>query len=294
MQHSLATPAKSTTNHSVLLISVLLLVDSLHFVFARLLLPHISPNISAMYVQGIGALLIAGYALATGQLDWQVLRRHVWFFLAIGVLIAVSTNLGYIAVQYVDAGTASMLGKISTLFGIGFGLLWLGERLTNLQWIGAVIAIVGSFTIAFQPGDYLQLGSFMILAATLLYALHTAIVKRYGGGIDFINFFFFRLFCTTVLLLLWGVVADALIWPAVNVWLLLLLVAVVDVIISRVLYYVALRRLHMSIHSLILTLSPAMTILWSYQLFGQWPTTQQLIGGAAVSVGVMIVLYQKR
>ncbi len=294
MQHSMTAPVKSSADNGVLLISVLLVVDSLHYVFARLLLPAVSPNISAMYVQGIGALLVGAYALATGQLDWRVLRRHLWFFLVVGALIAVSTNLGYIAIRYIDPGTASLLGKISTLFGIGFGLIWLRERLTTRQWLGALVAIVGSFTIAFQPGDYLQLGSLMILVSTLLYALHTAVVKRYGQTIDFVNFFFFRLFCTTVLLLVWAVGANALIWPASNAWLILALTAVVDVIISRVLYYVALRRLQMSIHSLILTLSPAITILWSYQLFNQLPTAQQLIGGAAVLVGVMIVLYRKR
>ena len=51
----------------------------------------------------------------------------------------------------------------------------------------------------------------------------------------------------------------------------------VDVVISRVLYYLALRRLRMSIHTVILTLSPVITILWSLALFDVLPTLQGLV-----------------
>jgi len=63
----------------------------------------------------------------------------------------------------------------------------------------------------------------------------------------------------------------------------------VDVVLSRVLYYVALRRLKMSIHTIILTLSPMLTILWSVILFSEKPSAQAFIGGAAVIAGVLLV-----
>ncbi len=57
---------------------------------------------------------------------------------------------------------------------------------------------------------------------------------------------------------------------------------------------VALRRLNMSIHSLLLTLSPVATILWSFFLFRTLPGLQQLIGGLTVMAGVLIVTWQQR
>jgi len=228
MQPSLPMQTKSTTNQSVLFVTVLLFFDSLHYVFGRELHLYISPNVSAMYVMIISTAEIAIYALVTRQLDWRVLRRHLWFFLAIGFLIGVATNLGYTALGFVDPGTASMLGKIGTIFTIGFGMVWLRERFTPMQWLGALIAIVGSFVIAYQPGNYLQIGSLLILLETLLYALHTALVKRYGGDIDFVNFFFFRLLSTATILFVIAVGTNSLAWPSGSAWRWLLVTATVE------------------------------------------------------------------
>jgi drug/metabolite transporter (DMT)-like permease len=81
-----------------------------------------------------------------------------------------------------------------------------------------------------------------------------------------------------------------LVWPAADAWLLLLVAGTVDVVLSRICYYWALRHMTMSIHSLILTLSPVLAVLWSYLLIGDLPSVQQLLGGMAVVVGVLLVM----
>lgn len=294
MQSSLPVQARRTADQSALMISVLLIFDSLHYVFGRELYLYISPNVSAMYIMAISTVEIAIYALITRQMDWRVLWRHFWFFLAIGFLIGVATNFGFTALGMVDPGTASMLGKIGTIFTLGFGMFWLRERFTSWQWVGALIAILGSFIIAYHPGNYLQIGSVLLLLEALLYSLHTALVKRYGGEIDFINFFFFRLLSTATILFIIAASSRALAWPSAMAWRWLLITATVDVVISRIFYYVALRRLNMSVLSLILTLSPAITILWALWLFHTLPTLQQLSGGVAILLGVLLVLSQQR
>jgi drug/metabolite transporter (DMT)-like permease len=77
--------------------------------------------------------------------------------------------------------------------------------------------------------------------------------------------------------------------PGWQAGLILLLAGTVDVTISRTLYYLTLRRLNLSVHSIILTLSPTVAILWTLFLFGVRPSLQQLIGGVAIIIGVLIV-----
>jgi len=82
-------------------------------------------------------------------------------------------------------------------------------------------------------------------------------------------------------------VSGNLVLPQGNVWLLLLLVGSVDVVISRGLYYLSLRKLKMSMHTIVLTLGPVVAIVWSMLLFNVFPTTQEIIGGIAILIGVV-------
>lgn len=281
------------------LLGVLLIVDSLHFVFARALLPHISPMVSAMYVIGVATAQVGLYGLYLRArkrpgIHFGYARKHVGFFLIVGFLVAGSTVLNYASVAFIDAGTASILGKMTTLWSLAFGLIWLHEKLTLRQILGALLAIIGVFIIAFQPGDYLRLGSLMIVTSTLMYALHAAVVKRHGEQMDLLNFFFYRLLFTTAFLLMFAIGADALTWPTPYTWLLLLIAGTVDVTISRALYYGALRRLPMSVHAIILTVSPVIAIGWSLLLFGTFPGPRELLGGLAVLVGVLLATFRRR
>jgi drug/metabolite transporter (DMT)-like permease len=161
--------------------------------------------------------------------------------------------------------------------------------LNRLEVLGALVAIVGVLVINFQAGDYWRLGSLLVLGSSFMYALHAAIVKRHGGQLEFRNFFLWRVASTTGFLLIFTIARGQMMWPAPRAWIILIAAGTVDVVISRVLYYRALRWLRMSVHTIILTLSPVITILWSIALFGELPTLQGLIGGAAVITGVAII-----
>ena len=271
------------------LIAILLMVDSLHFVFARLLVPYLPGGTAAFYVLAVATVEVGLFLTVRRTVRFDVLRNNLRFFLAIGLLVATSTTFNYVAVAYIDPGTASLLAQTSTLFALAFSLIWLREHLNRLEVVGAIIAVLGVFIINFQAGDYWRLGSLLVLGSSFMYALHAAVVKRHGGELEFRNFFLWRIACTTGFLLLFTAARGQLVWPSRQAWIILIMAGTVDVVISRVLYYLALRRLRMSFHTIILTLSPVITVLWSIALFGELPTLQGLLGGAAVIGGVAII-----
>lgn len=272
------------------LLVALLLVDSLHFVFARLLLPHANPFLSALFVMGIGTLEVGIFGIVTGRLGLAAFTRHWGFFLAIGFCIGVSTAISYSAVALIDPGTASILGKTSIVFGVALGIFWLGDRFSPLQMAGAALSLIGLVIVTFQPGDYLRVGSLLIVFSTLLYSVHTALTKRYGDGMDLLNFFFYRLLLTSLFLFAIAAIQGELALPATpTAWGLLVLAGTVDVVISRTLYYTALRRLDMSVFSILLTVAPVAAILWSFLLFDIFPNPRQLLGGGVVLAGVLVV-----
>ena len=270
-----------------LLVLALVLAESCYWVFTRALLPYLPPASSGFWMIGLAVLEL--YVFARGRIQWQVFRRHLWFFVTIGLLVGVNTNMGFVAARYVEPGTASLLSRTSIIFGVALGVLWLGERLTKMQTAGAVIAIAGTIVVALQPGDHLRAGSLIVVVATLLYALHSAVVKRFGGQMPFLEFFFFRLAATGTVLLLLGVAQGELVWPGATAWVILFLAATVNVVLSRGLYYLALRRLDMTVLTIALTLSPVVTWLWAIPLFGGRPTLAEIAGGVAILAGVIVV-----
>jgi drug/metabolite transporter (DMT)-like permease len=189
----------------------------------------------------------------------------------------------------VDPGTASLLSRTSILFTLALGILWLRERLTRVEVFGTALALVGVVVISFQPGDYLRVGALIVIASTLLYALHSAVVKRYGGDIPFGEFLFYRVAAVAAVLLVLAAAQGALVWPSPVGWGLLLLAGTVNVVISRGLYYLVLRRMDMSVLTIILTLTPVVTWVWSMALFGGRPGLAEIGGGVATLAGVMIV-----
>ena len=93
MHERLTTDTSHTAQSATLLVIALLIVDSLHFVFARLLLPYLSPGVSAMYVLAIGTIQVGLFGLIRGGLHFSILLKYLWFFMAIGFLVATSTNI---------------------------------------------------------------------------------------------------------------------------------------------------------------------------------------------------------
>jgi drug/metabolite transporter (DMT)-like permease len=286
--------APQSQGRQIGVLAALLLLDSMHFVFARLLLPEFPPALSVTYVLTVSTVEVGILSLLRGELDWRVLKTHLGLFVSIGLLIGISTRINYEVVALIDPGTASLLSKTSILFGLVFGVVWLGDEWSTQQVIGSALSLIGVFVISFQPGDYLRLGSLLVVGSSLMYALHAAIAKRYGDDIDLMSFFFFRLLATSTVLLALASVNLEWAWPSGRAWLLIILTATFDVVVSRLLYYRALRMLTMSYHTIVLTLSPIAASLWAWILFGTHPSVQEAIGGAAVIAGVAIVSLTRR
>jgi drug/metabolite transporter (DMT)-like permease len=280
------------------MVAALLVADSLHFVFGRMLAPYLPPTTSSFYYMSLALIQIAIFAALRREIDWRVFRDNWRFFTIIGFLIAVATSTSYAAIFYIDPGTAALLAQTATIFSLAFGILWLKEKLTCGEQVGAALAVIGVIIISFQPAfgsSGFWLGTLLVLTSTFTYALHAAIVKREGGGIDFVNFFLFRMATSCFFLLMFTVGRGELVWPSGReVWLVLLLAATVNVIISRILYYLVLRRIDLSVLTIILTLSPVLTVIWSILLFDERPSLQGFIGGTAVILGVILVTLSRR
>ncbi len=277
-------------NHRLLLITGMVTVDSLHFVFARLLFPQIVPSIAAMYVLIVATVEILLVNLVCYRSIPALTWGRLWVFLGIGLLVGGSTYIDYEAMAYIDPGTAALLFQTSIFFGITLGIWLLKESMTTFQIIGTFFAAIGVVSITFHPGDYTRFGALLILISAFMYSLHAVIAKRYGSSMDFFEFFFFRLLFTSIVLTIFCLAKHELIMPPKNTWLLLIVVGTVDVVISRAFYYLALRRLKVSLLSVSLAVSPALAVVWAVVFFDAYFAIRQITGGILVIAGVLLAI----
>lgn len=87
----------------------------------------------------------------------QVFRDYWPWFLAGGLSFALGNAFGYKVVTHLDAGIASVLGTVGTLFTIILAGLVLHEDLSSTQAIGSFIilsAVCYVLTVARQPGKH--------------------------------------------------------------------------------------------------------------------------------------------
>ncbi len=283
---------KLSTNSPALIFG-LILIDSLHFIFARLMLPYLPPVMTAFLALTVAAIEMGIVVQVKKGISPAFFKRHWKFFVAIGALVAVASNLSYMAVVFVEPGTAALLGQTTVLFGVLLGLLWLKEKLTLLQLGGSAVALAGVAAISFQPGDYFRVGSLVVLAASFIYAIHAAVVKRYRIDMDFYEFFLFRAALTALFLFFLAVGQNKLVMPTPQGLLWVTMVGTIEIFLGRSLYYVVLNRVKMSMHAILLTLSPMMTMIWALLLFGSAPTRTEIIGGAAVIAGITLVAVKR-
>lgn len=98
----------------------------------------------------IGSLFIALVLLAQGRLKLPE-RADVPIVLSVGgVMLGMYSSIFQNALQFVDAGRATILGYTTAIFVTPLAILFLGERLSRPKGIGLAIALAG-FLVLFSP-----------------------------------------------------------------------------------------------------------------------------------------------
>jgi len=99
-------------------------------------------------------LITWAIAMAAGpaQAVTELSRRN-WLFLA---LSGIATGLSWIcyfrALQLGEVSRVAPVDKLSVVFAILFAVLFLRERFTMVQWIGAALIVAGVTLVAWKKG----------------------------------------------------------------------------------------------------------------------------------------------
>ena len=119
-------------------------------VFGKLGVEHINSNL-ATFIRTIVILSIIGLLL-TARREWHSLSNvswHSWLFLIIsGIATGLSWLCYYRALQLGQVSKVAPIDKLSVVFAITMGIIFLGEKLTWQTALGGGLILCGSLVIA--------------------------------------------------------------------------------------------------------------------------------------------------
>lgn len=161
------------------------------FLFMRLGASEFGPLAMAGLRVSLASVFLLPILWQQGQ--WPVLRRHWKAILLAGVInSAVPFALFSWAVLHISTGLTSILNATVPLFGALVALVWLGERIQGVRWLGLAMGFAGVALLAWRaPGTAgvaasgaSALGAMgACLLAAGCYAAGASYARRYLQGI---------------------------------------------------------------------------------------------------------------
>ncbi|OKP77015.1 transporter [Ensifer adhaerens] len=119
-------------------------------VFAKVGVAQINSDFATLIRTVVILCVIAAIVAATGQ--WQKpsgISGRTWLFLALSGLATGASWLAYFrALKLGDAARVAPIDKLSIVMVAIFGVLFLGEKLNLMNWLGVAFIAAGALLLA--------------------------------------------------------------------------------------------------------------------------------------------------
>ena len=256
---------------------------------------------------GIGALVVAPLAVRALRGRWGALRANAWFLLVFGAIPVAGAQFAYFsAVQRMDVGPALLIEYTAPAAVVVW--LWLreGERPGPLTVAGAGLAALGLVLVLdlISGADLAPAGVLWALIAMVCAASYFVLAAKPREGLPPVALAGAGLTTGALVLAALGVVGvlpmhantaspvyadNALAW-----WVPLVGLGVVTAGIAYCTGIEASRRLGSRLSSFVALLEVVAGVTFAWLLLDQLPGAIQLVGGALIIAGVVVVKLGER
>ena len=202
-----------------------------------------------------------------------------------GVFVAISNGL--------PAGLAALFASLQPLLTSTIANRWLGERVVARQWLGLVLGLVGVYLVLHDKtgsGGATPFAWMAVTVAVIGITIGTLYQKRFGGGIDWRPALLIQYAAAGVLFAIgaFGWETRVVHWTGEFIFALTWLIVVLS--LGAVwLYYFMIRRAAATRGVSLCYLTPPVTALMAFALFGEKLSFLALVGMAVCVAGVFLV-----
>lgn len=192
----------------------------------------------------------------------------------------------------ISAGISGILVSTTPIFSSALAYIFLKEHFSKWNWLSSLVAFIGISIISISKDDYTTinvLGVFIILLASFSESLYFTFQKKYIEKYGFIAFTLYTIMASSPFMLIFipEIINDihgATFTSIVSV----LYLAIFPTMIPYVLLAYIVKSVGVSDATMSLYLTPIVSLLLSYLLLDELPTTLAIIGGIITLLGVSL------
>lgn len=192
----------------------------------------------------------------------------------------------------ISAGISGVLVSTTPVFSSALAHIFLKEHFSKWNWLSSLVAFIGISIISISKDDYTTiniLGVFIILFASFSESLYFTFQKKYIEKYGFIAFTLYTILASSPFMLIFipEIINDihgATFTSIVSV----IYLAIFPTIIPYVLLAYIVKSVGVSDATMSLYLTPIVSLLLSYLLLDELPTTLAIIGGLITLLGVSL------
>lgn len=263
------------------------------FVGAKLGMPYVEPLtfLTLRMIAVVAVLAILAVVTRPTWPDMLGIRHSIVAGLLVhgvylgGVFIAIERRL--------PAGLAALIVSLQPVLTSTIANRYLGERVIARQWVGLALGIVGVYLVVADKtvaGEATALGWAAVVCALIGITIGTLYQKRFGGGIDWRAALITQYAAAGVLFALGSLLFESqrIEWTIELIAALAWLVLVLSLGAVWLLYFLIRRSAATRVTSLFY-LTPAVTALLAWLMFGERLGVLALVGMGVCVTGVFLV-----
>jgi drug/metabolite transporter (DMT)-like permease len=256
---------------------------------------------------GLGAVLLAPFALAALRHRWRIVGRSLRLIVAYALLAVGGAQFAYLsAVQHMQVGTALLIEYTAPAAVVAWMWMRHGQRPGRLTVLGATVAAIGLVLVldVISGADFSTRGVLWALAAMIGCATYFVINADDSTGLPPIALAWLGLLLGTAV---FGALAVVGLIPfetsaagvhygtvSVSWWVPVILLGAVTSAVAYGTGVAAARRLGSRLASFVALLEVVGGVVFAWLLLGELPRLVQFAGGLLILAGVVIVRLGER
>jgi len=265
------------------------------YVASKYVLRSIHPETFVVFWFAMGSVYALLLLTKQGKQKALFAAGNPWKQLVgVGLASAVAIILFFYAIQLIDPAIVSFYTRADNVFAVLMGVVFLRERFNSFEGIGVAIALLKNLVTTYRGGHLLMVGLGLCLLSSLMEGITVILVKMAVRKVSPLVVIFYRSLLASFIALVYGLITGRLQMPSGETLLIIAAASLAGSFLANVTFYASLARIDVTQATAIKTMQPFFVLLAAYVVFTTLPTSQQVLGGAIIVSGILLLLYGRR